>query len=311
MVEGEYSLLGKIIKKSGGALKNPEALFETEINATYAHEMPIDCPPYLYYIYRGTDVNDLTTFELVGRVGADSREFIDDIGEYDEARGHQYYYIVQSIGPDGAMAQSAPLGPIEPSGGIFHTEKLIIFLGTAIFVAVALYFIYHARKGRQFYIRPIAGIVHLDEALGRATEMGKPIVYVTGLGWIDGIATLASLTILGRVARKAAEYQNNIFVPCYDPIVMIVAQETVRNAFIDAGRPDLYKEENIYYIAAQQFAYAAAVAGLMIREKSAANFFIGQFFAESLILAETGASTGAIQVAGTDDMTQLPFFITS
>ena len=92
---------------------------------------------------------------------------------------------------------------------------------------------------------------------------------------------------------------------------MIVAQETVRNAYMDVGRPDLYKEENIFYIAAQQFAYAAAVSGLMIREKSAANFFIGQFFAESLILAETGASTGAIQVAGTDDMTQLPFFITA
>jgi len=38
---------------------------------------------------------------------------------------------------------------------------------------------------------------------------------------------------------------------------------------------------------------------------------MGRFFAESLILAETGASTGAIQVAGTDDMTQLPFFITA
>ncbi|RKZ31355.1 hypothetical protein DRQ27_04005, partial [bacterium] len=92
---------------------------------------------------------------------------------------------------------------------------------------------------------------------------------------------------------------------------MIVAQETVKNAFMDAGRPDLYREEDIFYIAAAQFAYAAAVSGLMIREKTAANFFMGRFFAESLILAETGASTGAIQVAGTDDMTQLPFFITA
>jgi hypothetical protein len=36
---------------------------------------------------------------------------------------------------------------------------------------------------------------------------------------------------------------------------------------------------------------------------------MGGFYAESLILAETGAMSGAIQVAGTDSVHQLPFFI--
>jgi len=49
----------------------------------------------------------------------------------------------------------------------------------------------------------------------------------------------------------------------------------------------------------------------MLREKPAANFFMGMFYAESLILAETGNRTGAIQIAGTDADTQLPFFITA
>ncbi|MCD6418433.1 hypothetical protein J7M00_06600 [bacterium] len=310
IAEGEYSLIGHIIKSSGSRLKNPEANIDMKIDATHIHSVPIDVPPYIYYIYRGTDAEDLSTFEYVGKVGADAREFKDIFDDYKTAH-HKYYYIVQAIGPDGAVAQSEPLGPVEGISNWFNTSKLVIFFGVLVFVGVALFFIYHAKRGKQFYIRPIAGIVHIDEALGRATEMGKPIVYITGLGYIDDIATLSSITILGRVARKAAEYQCRIFVPCYTPLVMIVAQETVRNAFLDAGRPDLYNEEDVYYIAAQQFAYAAAVSGLMIREKSAANFFMGRFYAESLILAETGASTGAIQVAGTDDMTQLPFFITA
>ena len=37
----------------------------------------------------------------------------------------------------------------------------------------------------------------------------------------------------------------------------------------------------------------------MVREKPAACFYMGAFFAESLILAETGNSIGAIQIAGT------------
>ncbi|MCK4460463.1 MAG: hypothetical protein KAW46_01600, partial [candidate division Zixibacteria bacterium] len=38
-------------------------------------------------------------------------------------------------------------------------------------------------------------------------------------------------------------------------------------------------------------------------------FLLGTFEAESLILAETGNSIGAIQIAGTDSTIQLSFFI--
>jgi len=46
-----------------------------------------------------------------------------------------------------------------------------------------------------------------------------------------------------------------------------------------------------------------------VREKPAACFYMGAFFAESLILAETGNSIGAIQIAGTAMPAQLPFFV--
>jgi hypothetical protein len=49
----------------------------------------------------------------------------------------------------------------------------------------------------------------------------------------------------------------------------------------------------------------------MLRKKPAANFFMGSYFAEALLLTETGASTGAIQIAGTDSDHQLPFFVTT
>jgi hypothetical protein len=49
----------------------------------------------------------------------------------------------------------------------------------------------------------------------------------------------------------------------------------------------------------------------MLREKPAACFYQGKFYAESLILAETGNSIGAIQIAGTASPSQLPFFITA
>jgi len=96
-----------------------------------------------------------------------------------------------------------------------------------------------------------------------------------------------------------------------DYIVLPIAQQIVREAHYVAGRPDSYNPNDIYFVAEEQFAYCAGVNGVMIRQKTATNFYMGLFFAEALLMTETGNSTGAIQVAGTDALTQIPFFITT
>ena len=65
----------------------------------------------------------------------------------------------------------------------------------------------------------------------------------------------------------------------------------------------------MHFVTEDQFGYAAALDGMFIREKPATIFYMGAFFAESLILAETGNAAGAIQIAGTAMPSQLPFFV--
>jgi hypothetical protein len=134
---------------------------------------------------------------------------------------------------------------------------------------------------------------------------------VPGLSTVDDVATIAALNILGEVAKKTAKFGTPLIVPNRDPIVYTVARETVKQSYTEAGRPDAFSQDMVFYVADQQFAYAAAVDGIMTREKPATNFLIGMFWAESLILAETGATSGAVQIAGTDAISQLPFFITA
>jgi hypothetical protein len=141
--------------------------------------------------------------------------------------------------------------------------------------------------------------------------MGKKIFYIPGILSINEIQTIASLSILGHVAKQTAVYGATIEVPNIDPLTFSAARETVRQAYAEAGKPDQFSEDMVTYITYDQFAYAAAVSGKMVREKPAANFLVGSFFAESLILAETGNSVGAIQIAGTADLAQLPFFVTA
>lgn len=191
----------------------------------------------------------------------------------------------------------------------FDMKKISILLGCLVLSAALSWYIYHARKGKEMFVRKIAGLQAIDEAVGRSTEMGKPVLYITGLADVDDIQTLASLSILGHIAQKTAEYDTPLVVPCCRSVVMSTAQEVVKESYLKAGRPDTYRSENIHYLTDDQFGYVAGVDGIMVREKPAANFYMGKFYAESLILAETGHSTGAIQIAGTAEAAQLPFFV--
>lgn len=223
-------------------------------------------------------------------------------------RETDFYYKIVAVAGD-QQAESAVVGPVRGVGQWFNTGKSSVASACVLFTLLILFFIRRAKSGVELYIRPLAGIDAVDEAIGRATEMGKPILYILGLGAASDIATIASFTILSRVAKKVAEYQTSILVPCYDPIVMTIAQETVKTSYYDAGRPDAYNEDDVFFVTNQQFAYVGAVNGLMIREKPATNFYLGKFYAESLIMAETGSASGAIQIAGTDEVTQIPFFV--
>jgi len=216
------------------------------------------------------------------------------------------------VEPPFVLLQSDPFGPVQPVGTWYFTERTNILVLVVIICAIVLATLYAVRgAAEKVYIRPIAGLEAVNDAIGRATEMGKPIVYISGLSGIGDIATIAAMLILGHLSRRAAAYESDVIVPCQDPMVMAAEREIVRQAYTEAGKPDAYRPENIFYLTDSQFGYVAAVDGIMVREQPAACFYMGYFFAEALILAETGNQTGAIQIAGTDADTQLPFFITA
>jgi len=194
---------------------------------------------------------------------------------------------------------------------IFVVGNELSFVAVTISCFTIEYFIRKAKNGESIYMRPIPAMKAMEEAVGRATEMGKPVLYVPGISGLDEIDTIAGVIILGHIAGMTAEYEADLHVPCCVPIVMEAAKESCKEAYLKKGRPDLFKNDMVHYVTDDQFAYAAGVNGIMLREKPAAIFYQGKFYAESLILAETGSSIGSIQVAGTGSSSQIPFFVTA
>ena len=167
-------------------------------------------------------------------------------------------------------------------------------------------------KQGKIKIRRIPGLDAIEEAVGRAVEMGRPIFDIVGMGSFTDIyatQTVAGLSILSYVATLCARLGAKLYAPQADTGVMPVAIELVRTAYTVEGKlEELDIEEQLPYLSSEQFAWAGGVIGMASRMRPAANIMIGPFWAESMMFAESFDRAGSMQVGGTARMYQIPFF---
>ncbi len=259
-----------------------------------------------YDVFRKSAVEEGDEFRKIGEATYQVDSFIDRGVETDGSYLYQVAAVALGDVRSEAVASDQAASPemqfFDKSRAWFGVIMLIV--GGAV-----VYFIEVARKGKDLKIRKIAGLEAVDEAVGRATEMGRPCLFIPGILDINDMQTVAGITVLSHVAKRVAEYDAHLEVPTARSLVMTTCRETVQASYLSAGRPDAYREDDVYYLTDEQFGYVAGVAGTMVREKPAACFYMGAFYAESLLLAENGNAVGSIQVAGTAMPSQLPFFV--
>lgn len=254
-----------------------------------------------YHIYRSANEKPWTKLQ---ELPSGTNTFIDQ----SVSRDSSYQYRVDAVFGE-IVAQSIPTQSVTPQRDWFNRGKFWLLIMCIVIGGAVIVLIETARRGRKLFVRKIAGLEAIDNAIGRATEMGRPILFIPGIEDLNEVETLAALTILGRVAKVVADYDTKINMPVTRSLVMTAGRETVKAAYVEAGRPDAYNDDMIRYITDEQFGYVAAVDGIMVRERPATVFLLGAFFGESLILAEMGNQVGAIQIAGTARPPQIPFFV--
>jgi hypothetical protein len=211
----------------------------------------------------------------------------------------------QVLLPGAAGAQESA-APAAWDGGLSWILAGVLVLGAMAAVGVL-----YAHGGRAVPTRPVPGIEATEDAIGRAVEMGRPVVFVPGTQSITKAGTIAGMSVLRLVAEKCAQAGARLLVPCRDTIVTSIARETVESAYVEAGRRDVHRPTDVFFISDSQLPYTAGVCGVLEREHPATVFLQGDFSAESLIFGETANHVGALSIAGTDKETQLPFFVTT
>lgn len=221
---------------------------------------------------------------------------------------HQPVFIQISAVNAAGEAAAVPVEAVS-SEQWWNTDRSHMFWVLLLYSLAFFFFMHQAKAGKHVFVRRIPGLAAMEEAIGRATEMGRPVLYVPGVQDMKDIQTICSMVILGDVAKLTARYDTPLIVPCADAVVLSAAEEKVRGGYADAGKPEAYDPNNVMYLSNEQFAFVAGITGIMNRQKPATVIYMGPFYAESLMLAETGFAAGAVQIAGTANVHQIPFFV--
>ena len=186
---------------------------------------------------------------------------------------------------------------------IVHKTVLLFIVG-AVSLAIAA-----ARKGRRFPIREIAGVNAIRDAVGRATEMGRPSLFSISLSDMEDPETFAAMPVLRHVAELSARLKNRLIVPILGERTIPLIRNAYREGCLAADNPDAFDPGNLRFFPGGQFFYAIASMGYMMRERPASCFYFGRWEAESLMFGETGQVVQALQIAATPHLFQIPFFI--
>ncbi|MGD8452180.1 MAG: hypothetical protein PVJ57_10210 [Phycisphaerae bacterium] len=190
----------------------------------------------------------------------------------------------------------------------FWTPRgLLVLVSAGVLAGIWAAWRGHVLPGRQ-----IAGLAAIEEAVSRATEMGRPTLFTVG-GACDlkRVQLFAAMPLLRDVARRSGELDNRLIVPCCYPETMPVHINAMRDGYIDAGAIGSFHAEDVRFYPGGQFFFAIGSMGWMLEERPAACFYFGYWEADSLLFAETGQTLEAMQIAGTDTLSQVPFFVAS
>jgi len=187
---------------------------------------------------------------------------------------------------------------------------VLIFL--LFYLVLTIGSLHYGSKGKYRKLLRVPGLEWLKEGVGRAEEMGKPILYSTGVG-SGGLNSdsaphhLAGINIMGYVAGLAAETQTRFMFLAGHPELIPLANGILKEAAIQAGTPEWYNEDMVLFPGSGGF--RAMGIRTMEDERPATIYWIGIFWATALILSETGNYIGALQIAGQPDRFNLPFQI--
>jgi len=176
------------------------------------------------------------------------------------------------------------------------------FILLALNFALMYLFMRKAEGGNPPKIRPVPLIEELDNIVGRASEMGRPIHFSTGYGGLHdewAVMCVAGLALLSKVAELCGKHRVWLQFTCFRGYLVPIGQDLLKTGYEKGGTPDMYSPDMVSYVGEDQPAYIAFMMDYFMSERPAVGFMFGAIQAEMNHHLMMCARVGAICCAGT------------
>lgn len=161
-------------------------------------------------------------------------------------------------------------------------------------------------------IRRIEALEHIDEAIGRAYEMGKPIHFTGGSYSINSQyapQVVAGVSVLDYMAKKCAQLDTKIKVTVGRAENIPLTQDVLEQAYATEGKSDLYSADQIQFFGSGGRSFGTGTIKYLEDNRPGCNVMVGPFAADSMTLSEVSQKIGAFTIGGTARLVQMPFFM--
>ena len=189
---------------------------------------------------------------------------------------------------------------------VYHFSPIVEgkLSGLLFFIIALVFTVYYLASKKVSYIRRVPAIDAIEEGIGRATELGKPVIASCGMSpsGIDA-STVAGLSMLSYIAKLCARNDLKLLAPMGGSeesyTTMELARDLVETQYKLEGKGESFNLDDMPFLSGRQFAWASAYCGMMLREKPATNIMVGVQYASAVYISEVGHEVGAMVVSGT------------
>ncbi len=179
---------------------------------------------------------------------------------------------------------------------------LAIFIFTTILLgAITLW-----KRRSPARLREIPAFTRLMRALGLSIEDGKRLHLTLGHGSLldaRGGSAFAALALLRNVAGRTSSSDMPAVASTGDPVIGLLAQDTIQSAYKEAGVDELYEPTSGRITGLTPFSYAAGAMHIVENEHVSTNIMIGHFGPEVGLLTDKSDRANATLIGASDNLT--------
>jgi hypothetical protein len=194
---------------------------------------------------------------------------------------------------------------------MLYAERGIALTTMIAFMLIVAIVIYLSKQGKRWDLRRLVALDAMEEAVGRAVELGKGVHFALGshYGEPGSPGQAQAFPLLRYTATMCAERNCKLIASTGRGDIFPILESIVREGAVAAGKPEWFNLEDCRFLGNDQFACSANLFDILQNENIATNFVFGMHGGASILYFEAGRIADCIQIGGMSTQSgELGFF---